>query len=180
MTTAAPSVEPATEKRVARLFGLTGNAWMRHANPLSVWSRFSCVSLIAVAVWSRTWIGWYAVPAVAAALAWTWGNPRLFAVPSSTRSWASRGVLGERVYAERATTPIPEAFVSPVPNIANAISIVGLAMAVYGLIAFAVWPVVAGIAIVHTAKLWYIDRMVLLFDDVKQRDPRAASWEFGS
>ncbi len=67
--------------------------------------------------------------------------------------------------------PIPAQFVSAVPNVANAFSTVGLAIAIYGLVVFAVWPVVAGILLVHTGKLWYIDRMVLLFDDVKHRDP---------
>ena len=178
--TVEPSVKTTGEKRVAKLFGLTGDAWMRHANPWSVWTRFTCVSLIALAVWSRTWIGWYCLIPVAAALLWTVFNPRLFDVPSSTRSWASRGVFGERVYADRATKPIPAQFVSAVPNVANAFSAVGLAIAVYGLVVFAVWPVVAGILLVHTGKLWYIDRMVLLFDDVKHRDPEVASWEFDS
>lgn len=180
MRTVEPSVETTTEKHIAQLFGLTGDAWMRHANPWSVWTRFTCVSLVALAVWSRTWIGWYCLLPVAAALLWTVFNPRLFDVPSSTTSWASRGVLGERIYSERAETPIPAQFASAVPNIANALSTVGLAMAVYGLVVFAVWPLVAGILVVHTGKLWYIDRMVLLFDDVKQRDPEIASWEFGS
>jgi hypothetical protein len=141
---------------------------------------FQCVSLIALAVWSRTWIGWYCLIPVAAALLWTVLNPRLFAVPSSTRSWASRGVFGERVDADRPAKPIPRRFVSAVPNVANALSAIGLAIVVYGLVVLTVWPVVTGIVLVHTSKLWYIDRMVLLFDDVKHRDPEVASWEFGS
>jgi hypothetical protein len=51
--------------KVARLFGLSGEHWMRHANPLSVWTRFSVPSLLAVSVWSRVWIGWYSLIAVA-------------------------------------------------------------------------------------------------------------------
>ena len=49
-----------------------------------------------------------------------------------------------------------------------------------GLVVLDVWLVVAGIVIVHGGKLWYLDRMVLLFDDVKQRDATVASWEYGS
>ena len=145
--------ETTGEKRVAKVFGLTGDAWMRHANPWSVWTRFTCVSLIALAVWSRTWIGWCCLIPVVEALLWTVFNARLFDVPSSTRSWASRGVFGELVYADRATTPIPDQFVSAVPNVANALSAVGLAITACGLVVFAVWPVVAGILVVHTAKL---------------------------
>ena len=51
----APSpVERTSEQRIARLFGLTGDAWMRHANPISVWTRFSCLSLLALAIWRAT------------------------------------------------------------------------------------------------------------------------------
>ena len=38
-------------------------------------------------------------------------------------------------------------------------------------------PVVAGILIVHGGKLWFIDRMVLLFEDMKGR-PEYAGWEY--
>ena len=38
----------------------------------------------------------------------------------------------------------------------------------------------AAIVIVHLAKLWHLDRTVLLFESVKQHDGEVASWEFGS
>ena len=173
-------VAPAMEKRVAKLFGLEGDAWMRHANQASVWTRFSCVSLVALAVWSRDWIGWYSLIPIVASLVWMYLNPRLFGVPASTRNWASKGVFGERIWADRRSLPIPAQFTSRVPNLANAYSCIGLLPLAYGLVAFDVWLVVAGIVIVHGAKLWYIDRMVLLFEDMKQRHPDFASWEYGS
>jgi hypothetical protein len=175
---APPSVERTGEQRIARLFGLTGDAWMRHANPISVWTRFSCLSLVALAVWSREWIGWLSVVAVAAAVVWMMVNPLLFGVPSSTKNWASKGVFGERIWADRKQVEIPEQFTSRVPNLANLYSAIGLAIAMYGLIALELWPVVGGILIAHGAKLWYIDRMVLLFEDMKQRDHTYASWEW--
>ena len=177
--TTTPVAEQTMEKRVADLFGLRGDAWMRHANPWSVWSRFSCVSLLALAVWSRDWIGWYCLVPIALTIVWTWINPRLFGVPASTRNWASKGVFGERIWSDRRTIQIPDQFASRVPNLANAFSCIGLPMLVYGLIALDVWLVVAGIVIIHGGKLWFIDRMVLLFEDMKQRDADYASWEYG-
>ena len=168
------------EARVAKLFGLTGDAWMRHANPRSVWTRFSCLSLLAVAIWSRDWIGWYCLIPIALAAAWMMLNPRLFGVPTSTRSWASKGVLGERIWSERSSADIPDQFRSRVPNLANAYGGIGLALLAYGLIVLDAWPVIGGILIVHGAKLWYIDRMVLLFEDMKRRRSDFASWEYGS
>jgi AAA ATPase domain len=37
--------------------------------------------------------------------------------------------------------------------------------------------VVSGLVIVQFAKAWYIDRMVLLFEDMKGRHPEYARWE---
>ena len=38
---------------------------------------------------------------------------------------------------------------------------------------------VLGLLIVQGAKFWYLDRMVLLFDDVKDRAEYAA-WDYGT
>ena len=37
---------------------------------------------------------------------------------------------------------------------------------------------VAGLAIVQCAKAWFIERAVLLFEDMKTRDPAYAAWEY--
>jgi hypothetical protein len=65
-----------------------------------------------------------------------------------------------------------------VPNLANAYAALGLIALIYGLVVVEVWPVVAGILILHGGKLWYLDRMVLLFEDMKSRSPEIASWEY--
>ena len=53
---AAPPGAATTERRLARLFGLECDAWMRHANPWSVWTRFSVVSLLGQSV-ANFWLG---------------------------------------------------------------------------------------------------------------------------
>ena len=55
---------------------------------------------------------------------------------------------------------------------------VGLAPLAYGLVALKAAPTVAGILIVQGGKLWYLDRMVLLFDEMKTRDAEYARWEY--
>jgi hypothetical protein len=177
MTTTTTS-QATMEQRVARLFGLTGDKWMRHANPLSVWTRFAVVPLIALAIWSRAWIGWYSLIPVALALTWMVVNPLFFPEPRSTRNWASKGVFGERVFAERNTVELPPQFLSAVPNVANALSAVGLVLLAYGLITFDPLSTIAGILVTSLGKLWYIDRMVLLFEDVKHRNAEYAKWEY--
>jgi len=178
-TTSPPHQDrPTGESRVAKLFGLEGERWMRHANPLSVWTRFSVLSLLALAIWSRDWLGWLCLVPIALAITWMMVNPLLFKEPRSTRNWASKGVLGERIWAERNTVDIPPQFRSPVPNVANVYAGLGIGLLTYGLVVLSVIPVVAGIVIANGGKLWYIDRMVLLFEDMKGRRPEHARWEY--
>ena len=172
------ATKPTMEQRVARWFGLTGDKWMRHANAWSVWTRFAVLPLIVVAVWSRDWIGWWSLIPIGLSLVWMMTNPLFFKAPKSTRNWASKGVFGERVYAERNRVELPAQFLTQVPNVANALSAVGLVVLAYGLIMFDLPTTIAGILVTSVAKAWYIDRMVLLFEDVKHRNPEYASWEY--
>ncbi|EKE43929.1 hypothetical protein OCGS_1910 [Oceaniovalibus guishaninsula JLT2003] len=70
-------------RRTERLMRMDDSAWRRHANPLSVYSRFTCLPLIALAVWSRVWIGWWAIVPLLLALIWTFASPRLFGALAS-------------------------------------------------------------------------------------------------
>lgn len=176
--------EATTQTRMAERFGLTGDAWLRHANPVSVWTRFAVVPLLAAAVWSRAWIGWWSLLPVALVLVFMVVNPRLFPPPRSTSNWASKAVLGERVYANRNTVEIPAQFgASRVPAVTYAVQTAGLALAAYGLVelgALGLVAVVAGLVILQCAKAWYLDRTVLLFDDMKIRNPEYARWEYST
>ena len=71
-------------------------------------SRFTVLPLFALAVWSRVWIGWWAVLVVALVCVWAWWNPRAFPPPSSTDTWAAKGTFGERVFLNRKALPIPD------------------------------------------------------------------------
>jgi hypothetical protein len=140
-TPAAPSTatgdhrtKGTSERRVASLFGLKGDSWMRHANPVSVWTRFAVLPLLALAVWSREW-------------------------------------------TDRDKAELPAQFRSRVLPATYAIQVVGMAILVYGLVELDLLAVVSGLLITQTAKAWFIDRMVLLYEDMKARDPSYAGWE---
>ena len=51
-----------------RLMSMDDEAWARHANPWSAWTRFSCGPFIVLAIWSRVWLGWWALLPLALAL----------------------------------------------------------------------------------------------------------------
>jgi hypothetical protein len=155
------------ERRIASLFAMDEASWARHANPWSGWTRFTALPLLALAGWSRVWLGWGAVLPVAAALAWIWYNPRLFAPPLQWNAWITRGVLGERIWLDRDIKPVPKRH-QRLPNILSAIVAIGLVLTLYGVLALSPWPVLMGIAVATLAKLWFIDRMVWLHGDTKE------------
>ena len=105
-----PTVKPTGEQRVAKCFGLTGDSWDRHANPVSVATRFAVLPLLALSIWSRDWIGWWCLVPIVLSLVFMMVNPLLFPKPRSTRNWASKGVFGERVWSERNVVPVPAQF----------------------------------------------------------------------
>lgn len=71
-------------KTVAEAFRMDEATWERHANPWSVWTRFTAWPLLALAVWSRVWLRRWAIFPIAVAVLWTWLNPRIFDRPRST------------------------------------------------------------------------------------------------
>jgi hypothetical protein len=166
------------EQRVAKVFGLTGDSWARHANPVSVVTRFAVLPLLALSIWSRDWIGWWSLVPIMLSLAFMMVNPLLFSEPRSTRNWASKGVFGERVWSERNTVPVPAQFNHHVFRVTYAVQTAGAAALAYGLVRFDLIATVAGLVILQTAKAWYIDRQVLLYEDMKQRNAEYASWEY--
>ena len=44
---------------------MSDDSWMRHANPWSVWTRYAAFPVLIAAIWSRVWIGWWALLPVA-------------------------------------------------------------------------------------------------------------------
>lgn len=167
-----------------RLFKLaqTGMAmddgvWRRHANPWSVYSRMTLLPLLSLALWSRVWLGWWAMVPVVLCLVWTWVNPRLFPAPTAIDGWAAEGTVGERLFM---TDEAPSA-----SNHARAVALltaanmVGAAIWAIGLIRLDPWLTLWGLTTTMGAKLWTFDRMVWLYREHRRsmRDPgeRAAA-----
>jgi hypothetical protein len=165
-------------KAIPGAFGLKGDNWMRHSNPASVWTRFGVLPMLAGSIWSRKWLGRRSLIPLAVSSAWLFVNPLFFGPPRSTRNWASKGVLGERIWTERERSELPDQFNSQAPVVASLYQTIGMAPLVYGLAALKATPTVLGVLIVQGGKLWYIDRMVLLFDEMKTQDPEYARWEY--
>ncbi|MET8764480.1 DUF6653 family protein [Lentzea sp. NPDC004782] len=149
---------------VARLFRMDDDAWRRHANPWSVWTRFAAIPAMLLAIWSRVWIGWWCLVPVAVVVVWLWLNVKVFPPVSEPRGWASRGIYGERAWLENRASVPPDH--RAVLRLLVAAGSVGFALVIWGLVALQVWPTVSGAALVVLAQLWRIDRFGWLWERV--------------
>jgi hypothetical protein len=175
----APTTRSTSERRVARLFGLSGDSWMRHANPWSVWTRFAVLPLLTLAIWTRDWIGWWSLVPIALSIVFMMINPLLFKEARSTRNWASKAVFGERIWSDRNDVDIPAKYRgSKVFALTYTVQFLGLAVLAYGLVRLDVLATLTGMVLCQTAKGWYLDRMVLMFEDMKERYAEYAKWEY--
>jgi len=163
------------EQNLARAFALDDETWLRHANRWSVLLRNTVLPVLVLAFWSRLWLGWWAVMPVTLALLWTWLNPRIFSVPASLDHWASKAVLGERVWLNRDIVPVPEQH-RTVPNILSIVAGIGMLFVFWGVLVFDLWPAVFGMALVYCGKLWFLDRMVWLWEDMKDGNEEYRTW----
>ena len=163
------------EQRIAAAFRMTDETWERHANPWSVWTRFTAFPALILAAWGRAWLGrWPAVP-IGAAILWTWLNPRFFGKPASTDTWASKAVLGERVWMNRDAVPLPPSY-RTLPIVFNGLSAAALLAAIWGLVRLSVRPTVLGAGLAVLLKTWFLNEMVRLYDEVRDATPEYRSW----
>ena len=162
-------------ERAERIMGMTDEVWARHASPWSVATRFTILPLFALAVWSRDWIGWWALLAVGLVVFWAWYNPRAFPAPKSTDHWGAKGTFGERVFLNRRNVPIPAHHERWGLALGWA-SAVGIPFFAWGLWALSLWPTLLGTVLIVLPKVWFVDRMVWLYEDMKNASPEYQSW----
>jgi len=158
-----------------RLMRMDEAAWARHANPWSVYSRMTVLPLMTLAIWSRIWLGWGALLPAALVLAWIWWNPRAFGAPARTDNWASRGTFGERVFLNRRQVPIPAHHIRWAKGLAW-LSGLGVLPWLCGLWLLDPGFTLCGLAVMIGGKLWFVDRMAWLYQDMQDRHPDYAGW----
>jgi hypothetical protein len=77
--------------------------WDPHASPASVWGLIATYPLVVVAVYRRSW------PLFVATLCSVVVNLRIPSPPEDDTAWATRVVLGERVWLDRGLSSQPTA-----------------------------------------------------------------------
>ncbi|MDO6762454.1 DUF6653 family protein [Agarivorans sp. 1_MG-2023] len=158
-----------------KLMGMDERSWRRHANPWSVYSRFTILPLISLAFWSRQWLGIYAIVPILLSIAWIWVNPRLFGEPANTHHWASMGTFGERIYLKRKHVKIPRHHLQPC-IILQVLSGLGVPLFIYGLYQLDITILIAANCWIMAFKAWFVDRMVWLYLDMKDSSSEYSRW----
>ncbi|SEG77655.1 hypothetical protein SAMN05444920_104514 [Nonomuraea solani] len=148
-------------KRYARAVGMTDEAWKRHANPWSVWTRFAAIPLMIGAIWSREWLGWWALVPVALVVVWLALNPHVFPPIERPESWTARGIYGEKMWL-RDRSLISDDHRN-VQRLLIGVGSAGFALLGWGLVALEPWPTVFGATLITLGQLWRIDRLGLLY-----------------
>jgi len=152
----------------ARAMAMDDATWRRHANSWSGWSRVATTPVLFAALWSHVWLGWWALVPIGLVALWLWLNPRLFPPPASRRAWMTRGVLGERLWVEgRAVAGAEVPWILAGQALLTAIGLAGVA-------AQAFWVGLVGLHAGAAMKLWFLDRMVRVYDasqEAKGRPP---------
>lgn len=147
------------------LMAMDGATWQRHANPWSVWTRIPLLTAVSLAVYFRAELGLWLWPILGLVAIWTFVNPRAFPPPASTDSWATRGVLGERIWLDREAVPIPRHHARWALGLSLASGACLLPLA-WGLIALDPWATAFGALGASAMKLWFVDRMAWLYQDM--------------
>lgn len=163
------------EQKAAKVFKMSDEVWERHANPWSVWTRFPCLPLISLAIWSRVWLGWMCWIPIGLIVFWIWINPRVFGRPESTKNWASKAVLGERVMLRHSVDKIPSYHLKMI-KVLKVVMLVGFIQVVYGLTVLHLGWTVMGTVILILGKMWFLDRMVWLYQDLSADHKEYQGW----
>ena len=107
------------------------------------------------------------------AILWIWLNPRAFSGARDDTAWVTKAVIGERFWTNRHQQPVPDRH-RLIPHILNIASLLGFPLLTVGLITLQIWPTAMGILLITGAKLWYLDRMVMLYEDMVSTSPQLA------
>ena len=155
------------ERKISKIIKMDDETWFKHANPWSVWTRLTVLPLIILAFWSRIWLGWYSIIPIVLSLIWMYINPRIFPKIDKIDNWASKGVFGERIWLNRDIKPIPMHH-RVIPNILNMVNGIGFIFIIWGVYTLEIWPTIFGCALCYLGKLWFVDRMVWLYEDMNK------------
>ena len=73
---------------------------------------------------------------------------------------------------------ISEIHKKPIHQILNIISSIGFLLSIWAIVNYSIWGAVLGTALAYLGKSWYLDRMVWLYEDMKDSNEEYKSWDY--
>ena len=73
-------------------------------------------------------------------------------------------------------TPYQTEHHKKLPNILSIVASAGMVLCIYGVVRLDLWPTIFGIALAYIGKSWFLDRMVWLYEDMKDTHPEYRKW----
>lgn len=125
--------------------------WERHSNPFSAWSRMLSYPLVFFPFWYHSLLG--AIPVVI----WFALNPLIFPKPQSTDNWASKAVLGEKLWVKKKRGMPLFLAVATAPF---------FIVSIYTAYKQMFWPTMFFGGMAFMLKVWFCDRVVVLYERV--------------
>lgn len=83
--------------------------------------------------------------------------------------------MGERVWLARDELPIPKHHATAA-IVFSSLAGIGMPFVGYGLWVLDFWPTLIGVVLIVIFKMWFLDRMVWLYDDMAREVPEYAGW----
>lgn len=160
---------------VNRFFSMSDEVWLLHANPVSVYSRFVFFIVFIAVCYSREYVGGYFLILLLPTILLLWLNPRMFNRPRTTSAWASRAIMGERIWLDRHNHSIPDHQDKAI-RILLFFNVVAALVLLTGLVTLDLWVVVWGLFMWLVFKVWFLDRMAWLFNEMFEQSERYRSW----
>jgi hypothetical protein len=155
------------EKKISKVFGLNKpEKWLKHANPYSLVTRIIVLPLLIFAIWSRIWIGWYSIFFILGLIIWLIINPTVFKKSIKIKSWWQKGVLGEYFWINKDNIPVLSHHIKFI-KILMFLQGIGSFVLVVGLYKLNICLTFIGTIIIYFAKLWFLDRMVWIYYEMK-------------
>ena len=144
-----------------KMMNMNDQVWHRHANPWSVWTRIATTPFLFIAIWSYVWLGYLSLLPIFIVTIWLWLNPRLFSPPDDYDNWASKGVLGEKIFLQGHPISAPQKFRV---YLSIVLSVVSYGVSAMGFYMKDFWLAFLAFHAGALFKLWFFDHMVKLYD----------------
>ncbi|MCZ4372573.1 hypothetical protein O4H50_12275 [Vibrio diazotrophicus] len=163
-------------KTAESLMSMDEKSWQKHSSPVSVYSRFTIIPLFTVTLALREVLGWWTLVVLLLVSFWTWLNPRIFQAPKKTNNWASMGTFGERIYLNRYKEDLIPLHHLQMCRIIMVLQMIGIPFWIFSFYTTSYELMFLSMLWLMFTKTWFVDRMVWVYQDVKNLNSVYHSW----